>query len=265
MVQSTYQAPVQAAAYQNPGTNPLMGSRQNDGYRSFGGSVIRNGLIGAGMGAVISLPLGPIAAPTGIVIGGALGAGSALVRHPRVAGAVGDGMKGAMAGATGGALVGTITPFGPVGGAVAGGLGGFLTGTASGMLKSVSGGKFSIEGQTTVGGRVLRGAMLGAVGGAVVGGGAGLMFGGIGAPLGAFWGGVIGTVGGALTGLFSGGVDAASGAKGVRFFGNKPTLPGMPSIGSPSLPGMPSPGQTSPSQMSPEQYAQYCRYAAAAA
>ena len=203
---------------QTTNANPAMGSRQNDGYKSFGGALLRNGLIGAGLGAAIGLPTG-IGLPIGAGIGAAVGIGSTLIRQPRVANAVGDGMKAAMAGAAGGALVGTITPFGPVGGAVAGGIGGFLTGVTSGMLKKVAGGRFSVEGQTTLLGRVGHGFLLGAASGGVVGAGAGLMFGGIGALPGALWGAIIGGVGGAAYGLMSGTVDAATGAKGARFVG----------------------------------------------
>ena len=232
-------------AVQTSGVNPTMGTRQNDGYQSFGGSLVRNTLIGAGLGAAIGAPTG-IGLPIGAGIGAAVGAGSALIRQPRIANAVGDGMKAAMAGAAGGALVGTITPFGPVGGAVAGGVGGFLTGTASGLLKKVNGGKWSVEGQTTVWGRLSRGFMLGAVSGGAVGAGAGLLFGGIGALPGALWGAAIGGIGGAAYGLMSGTVDAATGAKGAHFFGQGgPHLPGLP--GKPNLPGLPS-GSGTPSQ-----------------
>ncbi len=235
---------------QQTGPNPSMGTRQNDGYQSFGGSVIRNGLIGAGLGAMIGLPTG-LGLPIGAGVGAALGVGSALIRHPRVANAFGDGMKGALAGATGGALVGTVTPFGPIGGAVAGGIGGFLTGTTSGLLKKFNGGKYSIEGQTTVWGRVSRGFALGAVSGGAVGLGAGLLFGGIGALPGAIWGAAIGGIGGAAYGLMSGGVDAATGAKGARFFGasgsgaNLPHLPNLPGQNPGQVPGQ-NPFQTPP-------------------
>jgi hypothetical protein len=212
-------------------SNPLMGSRQNDGYQSLGGALVRNSLIGAGLGLAIGLPTG-IGAPIGAGIGAVVGAGSTLIRQPRVANAVGDGMKAAMAGAAGGALVGVVTPFGPVGGAVAGAVGGFVTGTVSGLLKKVAGGKYSIEGQTTVMGRVTHGLMLGAASGGVIGAGAGLLFGGIGAVPGAFWGAMIGGIGGAAYGLMSGGVDAATGAKGVRFSGGGSSLPGLPHLGS---------------------------------
>jgi hypothetical protein len=199
-------------------SNPTSGSRVNDGYSSFTGSVLRNAAVGAAAGAVIGLPTG-IGLPIGAGVGAAVGAGSALIRHPRVSAAVGDGMKGMMAGAAGGALVGTVTPFGPVGGAVAGGVGGFLTGTVSGLLKNVAGGKFSIEKETTLWGRISKGFALGAVSGAAVGTGAGLLFGGIGALPGALWGAAIGGVGGAIYGATTGAVDAATGAKGVTFGG----------------------------------------------
>lgn len=198
--------------------NPTHGPRVNDGYSSFGGSVLRNAAIGAATGAVIGLPTG-IGLPIGAGIGAAVGAGSALIRHPRVSSAVGDGMKGMMAGAAGGALVGTVTPFGPVGGAVAGAAGGFLTGTASGLLRNVAGGRFSVENETTVWGRVKKGFALGAMSGATVGAGAGLLFGGIGAVPGALWGAAIGGVGGAIYGATTGVTDAATGAKGVTFGG----------------------------------------------
>lgn len=214
--QANYNAGSVAAA--GGDTNPTSGSRQNDGYSSFTGSILRNTAIGAAAGAVIGLPTG-IGLPIGAGIGAAVGAGSALIRHPKVAGAVGDGMKGMMAGAAGGALVGTITPFGPVGGAVAGGVGGFLTGTVSGLLKNVAGGRFSIEKETSVWGRITKGFAMGAVSGAAVGTGAGLLFGGIGALPGALWGAAIGGVGGAIYGATTGITDAATGAKGVSFLG----------------------------------------------
>ena len=207
-----------------------MGSRQNDGYQSFGGSLLRNTLVGAGLGAAIGAPTG-IGLPIGAGIGAAVGAGSALIRQPRVANAAGDGMKAAMAGAAGGALVGTVTPFGPIGGAVAGGVGGFLTGVTSGLLKNVAGGKFSIEGETSVWGRIKKGFMLGAASGGAVGAGAGLLFGGIGALPGALWGAAIGGIGGALYGGTTGTVDAATGAKGVRLFGGDTGLK-LPHLGS---------------------------------
>lgn len=213
---------------QNGGQNPAMGTRQNDGYSSFGGSVLRNAAIGAAAGAVIALPTG-FGLPIGAGIGAVVGAGSALIRHPRVASAVGDGIKASLSGAAGGALVGTVTPFGPVGGAVAGAVGGFLTGTVSGMLKKVSGGKYSIEGQTTVIGRVKQGLLLGAASGAVVGAGAGLLFGGIGALPGALWGAAIGGIGGAFHGLTSGTIDAATGAKGASFVGGGKSI--LPHLG----------------------------------
>jgi hypothetical protein len=199
-------------------TNPTSGSRTNDGYGSFGGSLLRNTAIGAMTGAAIGLPTG-IGLPIGMGVGAAVGAGSALIRQPRVAAAVGDGMKGMMAGAAGGALVGTVTPFGPVGGAVAGAAGGFLTGTVSGLLKNVAGGKFSIEKETSVWGRITKGFAMGALSGATVGAGAGLLFGGIGALPGALWGAAIGGVGGAIYGGTTGVTDAATGAKGVTFLG----------------------------------------------
>ncbi|MCW2959732.1 MAG: hypothetical protein JWM90_119 [Thermoleophilia bacterium] len=194
------------------------GSEVNDGYKSFGGSILRNAAIGAAAGAVIALPTG-IGIPLGAGVGAAVGAGSALIRHPKVADAAGDGLKGALAGAAGGALVGTITPFGPVGGAIAGGVGGFLTGTVSSLLKGVGGGQFSIEKEKTVMGRITKGLALGAMSGAAVGAGAGLMFGGIGALPGAIWGAVIGGVGGAFYGASTGVTDAVTGAKGVSFTG----------------------------------------------
>jgi hypothetical protein len=215
------------AEIKDNGPNPAMGSRQNDGYKSLTGSVIRNGLIGAGVGAAIGLPTG-IGLPIGAGVGAAVGAGSALIRHPRVANAVGDGMKAAMAGAAGGALLGVVTPFGPVGGAVAGAAGGFLTGTVSGLLKKYAGGKYSIEGETTVWGRVKKGFMLGAASGGVVGAGAGFFLGGVGALPGAIWGAAIGGVGGAVYGAMSGTVDAATGAKGATFSGGgKIKLPSL--------------------------------------
>ena len=213
------------------------GSRVNDGYSSLGGSVLRNAAIGAATGAIIGMPTG-IGIPIGAGIGAAVGAGSALIRHPRVAGAVGDGMKGMMAGAAGGALVGVVTPFGPVGGAVAGAAGGFLTGTVSGMLKNVAGGRFSIEKETTLWGRVSKGFALGAVSGATVGAGAGLMFGGIGALPGALWGAAIGGVGGAIYGATTGLTDAATGAKGVSFTGNGGGHGGSGGFKLPSLSGL---------------------------
>jgi hypothetical protein len=214
--QAQYKASTLAASVgQN---SPTTGSRTNDGYSSFTGSVLRNAAIGAATGAVIGLPTG-LGLPIGAGIGAAVGAGSALIRHPRVSAAVGDGMKGMMAGAAGGAVVGTITPFGPVGGAVAGAAGGFLTGTVSGLLKNVAGGKFSIEAETSVFGRIKKGFAMGAVSGATVGAGAGLLFGGIGALPGALWGAAIGGVGGAIYGATTGVTDAATGAKGVTFGG----------------------------------------------
>lgn len=214
--QAHYNAGTVAAA--GGESNPTTGSRTNDGYSSFAGSVMRNAAIGAATGAVIGLPTG-IGLPIGAGVGAAVGAGSALIRHPRVSAAVGDGMKGMMAGAAGGALVGTVTPFGPVGGAVAGAAGGFLTGTVSGLLKNVAGGRFSIEKETTVLGRITKGFSMGALSGAAVGTGAGLLFGGIGAIPGALWGAAIGGVGGAIYGATTGITDAASGAKGVTFGG----------------------------------------------
>jgi hypothetical protein len=214
--QANYNAGSVAAA--GGSSNPTSGSRTNDGYSSFAGSVLRNAAIGAAAGAVIGLPTG-IGLPIGAGVGAAVGAGSALIRHPKVSAAVGDGMKGMMAGAAGGAVVGVVTPFGPVGGAVAGGIGGFLTGTASGLLKNVAGGKFSIEKETSVWGRITKGFTLGAVSGAAVGTGAGLLFGGIGALPGALWGAAIGGVGGAIYGATTGVTDAATGAKGVSFTG----------------------------------------------
>lgn len=211
-------------------TNPTSGSRTNDGYSSFAGSVLRNAAIGAATGAVIGLPTG-IGLPIGAGIGAAVGAGSALIRHPRVSAAVGDGMKGMMAGAAGGALVGTVTPFGPVGGAVAGAAGGFLTGTVSGLLKNVAGGKFSIEKETSVWGRITKGFTMGALSGAAVGTGAGLLFGGIGALPGALWGAAIGGVGGAIYGATTGLTDAATGAKGVSFTGGGSGGFKLPSLG----------------------------------
>ncbi len=216
--QAHYNAGAVAPAGGGEDKNPTHGASVNDGYSSFAGSVLRNAAIGAATGAVIALPTG-IGLPIGAGVGAAVGAGSALIRHPRVAGAVGQGMKGAMAGAAGGALVGTVTPFGPVGGAVAGGVGGFLTGMTSGLLKNVAGGKFSIENETTVWGRIKKGFALGAVSGAAVGTGAGLLFGGIGALPGALWGAAIGGVGGAIYGATTGVTDAATGAKGVTFGG----------------------------------------------
>jgi hypothetical protein len=233
---------------QGTGPNPAMGSRQNDGYGSMTGSVIRNGLIGAGLGAAIALPTG-FGVPIGAGVGAAVGVGSALIRHPRVANAVGDGMKAAMAGAAGGALLGVVTPFGPVGGAVAGAAGGLLTGTVSGLLKKYAGGKYSIEGETTVWGRVKKGFMLGAASGGVVGAGAGFLFGGIGALPGAIWGAAIGGVGGAMYGAMSGTVDAATGAKGASFSGGGKV--GLPDL---HLPGHGSTGQTGQTgQQSPVQ------------
>ncbi len=221
--------------------NPMMGSRMNDGYSSFWGGVARNGLIGAGMGAVAGLALGPLSVPVGAAVGGAVGAASTLIRHPRASAAVGDGMKGAVAGFTGGAVVGTVTPLGPMGGAVAGGVGGFLTGTVSGALKNHAGGKHSIEGQTTLGGRIVQGAKLGAISGGVVGAGAGLMLGGVTMPVGAAWGALIGGVGGGLYGAVSGITDGVTCAKGMRLGGgsggNLPGLPGLPRPGAPSTPG----------------------------
>lgn len=190
-----------------------------DGYGSIPRSVITNAGIGAATGAVAGLVLPGIGLPIGAGIGAAVGAGSALIRIPKVASAVGDGVKGALSGAAGGALVGTITPFGPVGGAVAGAAGGFLTGVTSSLLKNVAGGKFSIESETTVWGRIKKGFALGAVSGAAVGTGAGLLFGGIGALPGALWGAAIGGVSGALYGATSGTADAISGAKGATFLG----------------------------------------------
>lgn len=225
------------------GINPLMGSRRNDGYQSLTGSVVRNTMIGAGLGAVVGLPAGGIGALPGAAIGGAIGAGSALIRHPRVANAVGDGMKAALAGAAGGAAVGAFTPLTPIGGAVAGAAGGVLTGTISGLLKKYNGGKWSVEGQTTLFGRIKQGFMLGAASGGVLGLGAGALFGGIGAVPGALAGALIGGVGGAIFGATSGTVDAATGAKGARFFGTRPNLPGLP--GRSDLPGLPDFGRGS--------------------
>lgn len=234
--------------------NPTSGSRTNDGYSSFGGSVLRNAAIGAATGAVIGLPTG-IGLPIGAGVGAAVGAGSALIRHPRVSSAVGDGVKGMMAGAAGGALVGVVTPFGPVGGAVAGGVGGFLTGTASGLLKNVAGGKFSIEKETTVWGRIKKGFALGAVSGAAVGTGAGLLFGGIGALPGAVWGAAIGGVGGAIYGATTGVTDAATGAKGVTFGGGIGGLK-LPHLGGRGTSGGDDPGQVS--QGNPAQSVMQC-------
>jgi hypothetical protein len=222
-------------------TNPTSGSRTNDGYSSFGGSVLRNAAIGAATGAVIGLPTG-IGLPIGAGIGAAVGAGSALIRHPRVSAAVGDGIKGMMSGAAGGALVGVVTPFGPVGGAVAGGIGGFITGTASSLLKNVAGGRFSIEKETTVWGRITKGFALGAVSGGVVGAGAGLLFGGIGALPGALWGAAIGGIGGAIHGATTGVVDAATGAKGVTFGGGIGGIK-LPHLGGKGTSGGDDPGQ----------------------
>lgn len=253
------QKPVQQVSQTTPSqqtVNPLMGTRQNDGYQSFGGSLVRNTLIGAGMGAVAGTVIPGVGTLIGAGAGAAVGAGSALIRQPRVANAVGDGLKGAIAGATGGALIGTVTPFGPLGGAAVGAAGGFLTGTASGLLKTVSGGKYSIESETTVWGRMKKGFLLGATSGGLLGAGAGFMFGGIGAVPGAIWGAVMGGVGGAAYGAMSGGVDAATGAKGARFFGGgTPKLPGLPDTGF-HLPGLPSVGGNttqSPVQQSPVQ------------
>ncbi|MBC7462586.1 MAG: hypothetical protein H7287_14620 [Thermoleophilia bacterium] len=220
----------------------------NDGYKSFGGSILRNAAVGAAAGALIALPTG-LGIPLGLGIGAAVGAGSALIRSPKIAGAVGDGMKGAMAGAAGGAIVGVITPFGPVGGAVAGGIGGFLTGVTSGLLKNVAGGRFSIDSETTVWGRIKKGFALGAVSGAVVGTGAGLMFGVIGALPGALWGAAIGGIGGAIYGASTGLTDAATGAKGVTFLGGgrsgglSSLLPHFGGSGSSGSPNQSNPGQ----------------------
>lgn len=243
--QAHYNAGSVAAAGGN--TNPTHGSRVNDGYSSFAGSVLRNAAIGAATGAVIGLPTG-LGLPIGAGIGAAVGAGSALIRHPRVSGAVGDGMKGMMAGAAGGALVGTVTPFGPVGGAVAGGVGGFLTGMTSGILKNVAGGKFSIEKETSVWGRITKGFAMGALSGAAVGTGAGLLFGGIGALPGALWGAAIGGIGGAIYGGTTGVTDAATGAKGVSFGGG---------IGGFKLPSLGGRGSGDPAQGDPGQVSQY--------
>jgi hypothetical protein len=221
--------------------SPTTGSSVNDGYSSFAGSVLRNAAIGAATGAVIALPTG-IGLPIGAGIGAAVGAGSALIRHPKVSGAIGQGMKGAMAGAAGGALVGTVTPFGPVGGAIAGGIGGFLTGTASKLLEGVGGGRFSIEKETTVFGRIKKGFALGAVSGATVGAGAGLLFGGIGALPGALWGAAIGGIGGAIYGTTTGVTDAATGAKGVTFGGGIGGFK-LPSLGGRGNGNGDSPGQ----------------------
>ena len=226
----------QVSSVANQSANPTMGTRQNDGYQSLAGSVVRNGLVGAGLGALIGAPTG-IGIPIGAGVGAAVGIGSALIRTPRVANAAGDALKAGLAGAAGGAVVGTITPFGPVGGAIAGGVGGMLTGITSGLLKKVNGGKWSVEGQTTVWGRISRGFMLGALSGGAVGTGAGLLFGGIGALPGALWGAAIGGIGGAAYGLMSGTVDAATGAKGARFFGaggstsGTVTQSGLPHLG----------------------------------
>lgn len=239
--------------------SPTKGASVNDGYSSFTGSVLRNAAIGAATGAVIALPTG-IGIPLGAGVGAAVGAGSALIRHPRVAGAVGQGMKGAMAGAAGGAVVGTITPFGPVGGAVAGGVGGFLTGITSGLLKNVAGGRFSIENETTVLGRVKKGFMLGAASGAAVGTGAGLLFGGIGALPGALWGAAIGGIGGAIYGATTGVTDAATGAKGVTFGGGIGGFK-LPSLGGKKTSPGDDPGQVG--QYNPGQNPMQCKTKAA--
>lgn len=192
--------------------------RENDGYASFGGSLLRNTAIGTATGAIAGAMIPGMLIP-GAVVGGVAGAASAAIKKPRVAQALGDGMKAAGAGAAGGAVVGTITPFGPLGGAVAGAAGGFLTGTASSLLKNVAGGRLSVENEKTVLGRITKGAMMGAVSGGTVGAGAGLLFGGIGAVPGALWGAAMGAVGGAIYGATTGVTDAATGAKGVSFTG----------------------------------------------
>lgn len=215
---STISMPVAHNAGTVVASGGASGADTTDGYKSVGGSVLRNAAIGAATGAIIGMPTG-IGLPIGAGIGAAVGAGSALIRLPKVASAVGDGVKGAMAGAAGGALVGVVTPFGPVGGAVAGAAGGFLTGVTSGLLKNVAGGRFSIDSETTVWGRIKKGFTLGALSGAAVGTGAGLLFGGIGAIPGALWGAAIGGVGGAIYGATTGVTDAATGAKGVTFTG----------------------------------------------
>lgn len=203
--------------------------RVNDGYSSFTGSVLRNTATGAALGAVGGLAVGmPL---PGAAIGAVGGAASAAVRHPRVAQALGEGMRGAMAGAAGGALVGTVTPLGPVGGAVAGAVGGAVTGVASNVLNSVTGGKFSIEKETSVLGRLTKGFALGAASGGTVGLGAGLLFGGIGAIPGTLIGAAIGGVGGALYGLTTGVTDAATGAKGVSLTGSSSSGSRRPSQG----------------------------------
>ena len=203
------------------GGNPAYGSPANDGYSSFGGSLLRNTAIGAATGALIGAPTG-IGIPIGAGIGAAVGAGSSLIRQPRVAGAIGNGMKAAMAGAAGGALVGTVTPLGPIGGAVAGAAGGFLVGTTSGLLKGLAGGRFSVENETTVWGRIKKGFTMGAVSGLALGAGAGLMFAAIpgGPVVSALIGAAVGGVGGAIHGATTGVTDAATGAKGVTFTGS---------------------------------------------
>jgi hypothetical protein len=191
-----------------------------DGYSSLTGSVVRNTLIGAATGAIIGAPTG-IGIPIGAGVGAVVGAGSALIRNPNVASAVGDGMKGAMAGAAGGALVGGLTPLTPIGGAIAGAAGGFLTGLTSHLLDKITGGRTAITKETTVWGRLAKGFAMGAVSGAAVGAGAGALFGGIGAIPGAISGLLIGGVGGAIYGVTTGVTDAATGAKGATFFGGK--------------------------------------------
>lgn len=226
--------------------NPTYGPRRNDGYSTFTGSVLRNAAVGAAAGAVIGMPTG-IGLPIGAGVGAAVGAGSALIRNPRVSSAVGDGMKAAVAGAAGGALVGTVTPFGPIGGAVAGAAGGFLTGTVSGLLDNVAGGKFSIDKETSVWGRITKGFTMGALSGGAVGTGAGLLFGGIGALPGALWGAAIGGIGGAIYGATTGITDAATGAKGVTFTG------GGTGFHLPSLGGNPGQVGQAPTQHYPQQ------------
>jgi len=168
-------------------------------------------------------------------------------------------MKGMMAGAAGGALVGVITPFGPVGGAVAGAAGGFLTGMTSGILKNVAGGRFSIEKETSVWGRITKGFAMGALSGAAVGTGAGLLFGGIGALPGALWGAAIGGVGGAIYGATTGTVDAATGAKGVSIFGKSISLPHLgTSKGDGKKPGQPGQVGQTPQQQIVQQSVMQC-------
>lgn len=194
------------------------GSRQNDGYQSFGGSLVRNTLTGAGLGAAAGLVIPGVGVPIGAAAGAAVGAGSALIRQPRVAAALGDGMKAGLAGAAGGALVGSVTPINPIVGAAAGAGGGFLVGTLNGLLKNVDGGRYSIEARPTVGGKVMQGAKLGGLSGAALGAGVGAIFGGIGAVPGGLIGAAIGAIGGGLYGLMSGTTDAATGAKGAMLF-----------------------------------------------